>query len=295
MDSYLKSSKEYYMKFGISTFVWCSPFTTASFDIIPKVKEIGYDVFEVAAEELDLVDWRLLKKMCDDLGLDITLSGAFGLTRDISSEDASVRKAGMDYISDCLNICEILGSTKFGGPVYSAVGKTRFLTEEEKKAERERCFQSLKVVAGQARDSGVVIGLEPINRFENDMINTVDQALSLISEVDSKNIRLLIDTFHANIEEKSIPAAIRKAGASLCHIHGNENDRGTPGTGHTDWAGIKSALNETGYDDMIVIETFGAISKEIARAASIWRPLAESPYALAKEGLEFFKHLFQTP
>ena len=283
------------MKFGISTFVWCSPFTTASFDNIPKVKEIGYDVFEVAAEELDRVDWRLLKKMCDDLGLEVTLSGAFGLTRDISSDDASVRRAGMDYISDCLNICETLGSKKFGGPVYSAVGKTRFLTEEQKKAERERCVQNLKIVAGQARDSGVTIGLEPINRFENDMINTVDQALSLIGEVDSKNIRLLIDTFHANIEEKSIPAAFRKAGASLCHIHGNENDRGTPGTGHTDWAGIRSALNETGYDDMIVIETFGAISKEIARAASIWRPLAESPYVLAKEGLEFFKHLSQTP
>ena len=181
---------------------------------------------------------------------------------------------------------------KFGGPMYASVGKTRSTTEEEKKRERAFCVENLKHVSKIAHDSGITLGLEALNRFENDMINTVDQAIDLIKEVDMPSMKLLIDTFHANIEEKNISQAIRKAGSLLCHIHGNENDRGTPGTGHTDWVGIKQALSDIGYNQSIVIETFGTISNEIARAASIWRPLAESADILANDGYQFFNTLF---
>jgi D-psicose/D-tagatose/L-ribulose 3-epimerase len=255
---------------------------------------MGYDNLDIAAEDLSIIDWVKLKKITENLGLEVTLSGAFGLDRDISSNDEWISKNGMSYINECLKVCEMLGCNRFGGPIYSAVGKTRPLSIDEKKKERERCLKNMRIVGKIAGDRGVTIGIEPLNRFENDMINTVEQALSLIIEIDSPNIKLLIDTFHANIEEKNIPLAFKRAGQYLCHIHGNESDRGTPGTGHMDWAGIRDSLQEIGYNGTIVIETFGVLSEELSRAASIWRPLAESPDILAKDGLQFFVNMFES-
>lgn len=284
---------KYVMKFGASTFIWVSPFSNNAFDLVQKVKGMGYDILEVAVEDKDLVDWDELKIVAVDADLKLFISGAFGLDRDISSDDAAVRKQGFRYISDCLSIAEKVGSPVFTGPVYSAVGKTRLVSDDQKKRERDWCVENLRRAARIARDCGVVIGVEPLNRFETDMVNTADQALSLVGEVNDPNIRISLDTFHCNIEEKDIPDAIRKVGKELlCHVQGNECDRGTPGTGHLDWTGIHEALTEIGYEEAMVIETFGAPSAELARAASIWRPLAKSPDALANEGLAFFKKVF---
>ena len=281
------------MQFGVSTFLWYSPFTTSSFDLVYKIKEMGFDIIEVPVEKKELIDWDRLKEMVKEVGLKVTISGAFGIDRDISSEDPNIREQGKQYIIDCIRIAEKMGSPIFGGPVYSAVGKTRFISEEQKKKERGWCVENLKQIATIASDHGVVVGVEPLNRFESDMVNTADQAISLVSEVSHPNIKIQLDTFHGNIEEKSIPDTIRKIGKEmLCHIQGNESDRGTPGTGNLDWKGIKAALDEIGYDGAIVIETFGAVSEEIAKATCIWRPLANSSDELASEGLEFYKKLF---
>lgn len=280
------------MKFGVSTFVWVSPFNTASFDLIHKVKDMGYDTIEIAVEDKDIIDWPKLKKLADEVGLGITISGAFGAERDIASENPEFREIGLKYIKDCVQIANEMESPVFGGPIYSAVGKTRLISEEQKKKEREWCIENLFEAAKFAEQHNVVLGLEPLNRFETDMINTGDQALSLIREIDSPYLKILLDTFHCNIEEKSIPDTIRKIGKDLCHVQGNESDRGTPGTGNLDWQGIKDALNDIQYTGSIVIETFGAPSKELARAASIWRPLANSADELASEGLSFYKKMF---
>ncbi|RYF71150.1 MAG: sugar phosphate isomerase/epimerase [Cytophagaceae bacterium] len=281
------------MQFGVSTFVWVSPFSTASFDLLHKVADMGYDIIEVAVEDKDLIDWPRLKKLAADTGLKITISGAFGASRDISSDDAAIRKNGFNYIVDCLRIAEDMGSPIFTGPVYSAVGKTRLVSDERKLQERTWCIENLREVGEIAKSCGVVVGVEPLNRFETDMVNTADQALSLVNEIGHSSIKISLDTFHNNIEEKSIPATIRKIGRELlCHVQGNESDRGTPGTGNVDWLGINDALTEIGYDGAVVIETFGAPSEELAKAASIWRPLANSADELASEGLAFYKSLF---
>ncbi len=281
------------IKFGVSTFVWVSPFSTRDFDLLPKVAEMGYDIIEVAVEDKSLIDWSLLKRIAAETGLSVTISGAFGANRDLSSDDAAIRQNGVDYIVDCLRIAADMSSPIFTGPVYSAVGKTRLVSAERKQQERDWCLENLRIVGEMAQQLGVVIGLEPLNRFETDMVNTVEQALSLVRETGHPAIQISLDTFHNNIEEKSIPAAIRAIGRDmLCHVQGNESDRGTPGTGNVDWPGIKAALTEIGYDGAVVIETFGAPSDELARAASIWRPLANSPDELASEGLTFYKSLF---
>jgi D-psicose/D-tagatose/L-ribulose 3-epimerase len=244
-------------------------------------------------ENRSIVDWARLKEMVKETGLKVTVSGAFGAERDISSEDPRVREQGLKYITDCIEIAEFLESPIFGGPLYSAVGKTRFISEEQKKREREWCVENLSKAGKFASDHGVILGVEPLNRFESDMVNTADQALSIVQEVSHPNLKIQLDTFHCNIEEKNIPDTIRKIGKDrLCHVQGNESDRGTPGTGNLDWQGIKSALEEIGYDGAMVIETFGAVSEEIAKATCIWRPLANGSDELASEGLAFYKNLF---
>lgn len=281
------------MQFGVSTFLWVSPFSTKSFDLAYKIKEMGYDIIEVAVENKDLIDFNKLKEIIKETGLKVTISGAFGPERDISSDNPRIRQQGLTYITDCIKIASDMGSPVFGGPVYSAVGKTRFISAEQKKTERGWCIDNLKKAAAVAEDYGVVVGVEPLNRFETDMINTADQAISIVREVSSPNVKVQLDTFHCNIEEKSIPDTIRKVGKELlCHVQANECDRGTPGTGHLDWIGIRDALADIGYDQAFVIETFGEVSEEIAKAASIWRPLANSSDELAGEGLAFFKKLF---
>jgi D-psicose/D-tagatose/L-ribulose 3-epimerase len=281
------------MLFGASTFIWVSPFSTANIDLLTKVKNMGYDIIEIAVEDTSIIDWTLIKDIARDLELKITISGAFGAERDISSTEPQYRELGKQYIIDCIKIAQNVGSPIFGGPVYSAVGKTRIVSEEQKKQERDWCVETLIEIGHIAGDHGVVVGLEPLNRFETDMINTVDQALSIVKEVASPNLKIVLDTFHSNIEEKDIPTSIRKIGKELlCHVQGNESDRGTPGTGHLEWDGIREALTEIGYDGAVVIETFGQPSKELARAACIWRPLANSADELATEGLAFYKKIF---
>jgi len=281
------------MKIGVNTWVWVSPFSTESFNLIPKVREMGFDIFEIAVDDLSIIDAALLKSMLADNGLTATVCGAFGPSRDISSDDPAIRRNGNEYISQCIRFTEQIGSKLFSGPVYSAVGKTRMISEDQKKRERAWCIQNMREIGERAADCGVTVGVEPLNRFESDMINLVEQAVSLVRDVGSPSFGIHIDTFHANIEEKSIPDTIRKLGPNmLCHLHACENDRGIPGTGHQDWTGIRDALRDVNYKGAAVIESFTPGAVEIAKAASIWRPLAPSQDELAKQGGAFLRKLF---
>ena len=282
------------MKIGVNTWVWASPFSTEKFDLLYKIKDMGFDIVEVAVEDPDIIDLPKLKQMLAETGLKATVCGAFGPERDISNEDEALREIGKKYIIRCIKMAEYLGSDIFAGPVYSSVGKTRLVSPEQKKREWEWCVNNLREISGIASDCGVTIGVEPLNRFENDMINLVEQAVELIRDVGSPTYKIHIDTFHGNIEEKSLPETIRKLGKEmLCHFHACENDRGVPGTGHMDWLGIRDALKEIEYEGAAVIESFTPGVKEIAKAAAIWRPLAKSQDILASEGAVFLKNLFR--
>jgi len=279
------------MKIGVNTFVWTSPFTTRDFGLMAKIRSMGFDIIEIAVEDASLIDVPLLRKTARDEGLSVTVCGAFGPTRDISSDDPAIRRNGAAYIAECLRLTEAVGSSLFAGPVYSAVGKTRMVSPEQKARERAWCVENLRDLGRIASDAGVSIGIEPLNRFETDMINLVEQAIALIRDVGHPAYKVHIDTFHANIEEKSIPDAIRQAGDLLGHLHACENDRGTPGTGHIDWIGIRDALREIGYEGPVVIESFTPGIVEIAKAAAVWRPLAPSQDELAREGARFLRGL----
>jgi D-psicose/D-tagatose/L-ribulose 3-epimerase len=138
----------------------------------------------------------------------------------------------------------------------------------------------------------VVLCLEPLNRFETSFINLASQAIEVIDRVNHPACRIMLDTFHMNVEERHLGDAIRATGKRLAHVHTCENDRGAPGSGHVPWEDVRKALADIGYDGPVVIESFTDKVKSIARAAAIWRPFADSQDALAEDGLKFLKGLF---
>jgi len=232
-----------------------------------------------------------LKGVLHETGLSCALCGAFGSERDIGSDDPARRETGLQYVRDCLALAQEVEASRFAGPVNAAVGDTRPRSLEEKERRRDHVVENLRTLGREAAERGVVICVEPLNRFETDMVNTAEQAVELIEQVGSPNVRIHLDTFHMNVEEKRLPDAIRRAGSYLRHFHACGSDRGIVGADHTNWVGIRDALRDVGYDGMVVIESFTPGVKEIARAAAIWRPLAPTQDAIAEESLRFLRGL----
>ena len=280
------------MQFGASTFIWASPFSTSTLHLADKAKAMGFDILEICIEDPATIDTAAIHRRLQSLGLRATVCGAFGPDRDVSSEDASIRDNALAYLRRCVEIAVELEAPAVIGPAYSAVGKTRMLSSAEREAQWRLAADNLAVAADHAALNGIKIGLEPLNRFETDLLNTVEQAMRFLAMIDRNNVGLLIDTFHMNIEEKDIPAAIRLAAGRIVEFHACGSDRGTPGEDHLDWCGIVQALNDVGYDGPVVIEAFTTEIKEIARAVSIWRKLAPDQDVLAQNGLRFLQKAF---
>jgi len=280
------------MQFGASTFIWVSPFSNKTLGLGKKVREMGFDIIEICIEDPATIDVSRINEALKENDLKATICGAFGPDRDASSNDRNIRANAVKYLEACIDAARGLGAPFVAGPMYSAVGKTRLLSPDERAKQWSLAVETLKPVADYAGQRGVQLAIEPLNRFETDFINTVEQGLDLVGRVGATNVGLLVDTFHMNIEEKDIPAAIRKAGSKVFHFHSCENDRGTPGTGHVEWKEVASALREINYQGPVVIEAFTTEITEIARAVSLWRPLAPSQDSLAQEGLRFLQKIF---
>jgi D-psicose/D-tagatose/L-ribulose 3-epimerase len=279
------------MKFGINTFTWTSPFTTRDLPLIDKAKEMGFDLVEIPIEGLYDIDYDKAGEAYRHAGLECSVCAVMGPGRDPAHEDESKQRGGVDYLMHCVDAVVRMGGNKIGGPIYAAVGRTWQATDEQRKRELERCARNLREVGQYAEDKGVVLAIEPLNRFETSFINLAEQAVELVEMVDSPAIRIMLDTFHMNVEEKRFGKAIEIAGPYLVHVHANENDRGIPGSGHVPWEEVAAALKKVNYNGALVIESFTTLVKEIARAAAIWRPPAPDQDTLARQGLAFLRGL----
>jgi len=285
--------EERLMKFGVNTFVWISPSTTEAVKgLIPKVKSMGFDIIEIACENPDLLDIRLIKQELEKNQLSAIICGVFGDDRNICSSDPIIRENARNYLHWLVDSAAEIGSGVIGGPMYSSVGKTHLEDRDARRNEWDLSVSEIRKIADYARGKGVKLALEPLNRFETDMINIVSQGLKYINDVGRDNVGFHLDTFHMHLEEKSSPEAIRLAGDKIFHFHACENDRGVPGSGQVYWQEIATALKSTNYQGPVVIESFTSQVKEIARAVSIWREIAPSQDAIAQQGVQFLKSLF---
>jgi D-psicose/D-tagatose/L-ribulose 3-epimerase len=276
--------------YGVSTWLWTSPFKTSSIqEIFPKISKMGFDVVEIAVEDVSLIDIKEVREGLKQNNLKAHICGAFGPTRDLTHEDEAVHKNCFSYIESCLDFCVELGAGFFGGPMYSAVGKARMLSAEQRKGEWDLAVKNLRTVCDMASARGLKLALEPLNRFESDLVNTVDDVVRLIHDINHPAAQIMLDGFHMSIEERDIEKAIITAGDKLIHLQVSENYRGTPGTGQTPWDAYKKGLDVINYHGTVTIESFTPENKELAGAVCFWHPMAESQDAFAVEGLRFLK------
>lgn len=277
------------MRIGINTFLYTSPFTTQSTRLFAKFAQWGFDTVELAIEDPKHIDPLKVKAAAAKANLAIgSICAAMGPGRDFRGT-ASEQKTAMTYLRGLIDQAAVMGCPSLIGPVYSVVGKADAVDPTQKKKEWALVVKNLKVLAKHAEAKGVMICIEPLNRFETDFLNTCEQGLKLIAAIGSPAVKLHLDSFHMNIEEKDLGAAIRKAGKQLGHFHACGSDRGTPGGDHTDWAGIASALEAIGYQGDAVIESFTPDVKVIARAAAIWRNIEPKRDNIAVDGLAFLR------
>jgi len=284
------------MRFGANTFIWESPFDTSRhLSLVDHVRSLGFDLLEVAVEDPALVDVGALKAAAAHAGLKLIICGAFGPDRDLANADPTPRANAAAYLRTLIDMAAETGSPLVAGPMYSSVGKARLETEAERAAEWQRAVEGLRAACAYAAERHVRLALEPLNRFETDMVNVVEQGLRMIADVGSAALGLHLDTFHMHLEERDSAAAIRRAGDRLFHFHACENDRGVPGWGQVHWHAVAGALRDIGYGGDVVIESFTPQVASIARAVCIWRPIAPDQDTIAREGLAFLKTLFDLP
>ena len=277
------------MRFGINTFLFTSPFTNESTKLFKQFKQWGFETVEIAIEDPAHIDPAYVKTQLDKHGLACgSVCACLGPDRDLRGTPTQQQTA-LDYMKQLIDQMVVLGCPSLIGPVYSAVGRADAVPPEEYQKQWKTVVTNLKALCQYAGKKGRQICMEPLNRFETDFINTVDQAMKMIKAVGSPVLKLHLDTFHMNIEEKCQGDAIRKAGKLLGHFHACGSDRGTPGNDHICWDCIAKALKAVKYRNDVVIESFTQDVKVIARAAAIWRKIEPSRNEIAVEGLKFLK------
>jgi len=276
-------------KFGVNLLLWASKFDRETVGLLPKVADMGFDGVEIPIFDPATVDIPYTKTVLRDTGLHPIACTIMGPDRDPINEDAAIRENGKRYLKAGIEITAALGGDLFIGPMYSTVGK---LVGRGRNAQEWRwCVDGLGEVAEFAQQRGVTLAIEPLNRFETYFINIAADAVKLVKEINNPFLKVHLDTFHMNIEEKNHAQAILDTGQLLHHVHCCENDRGTPGTGLVNWEAVFQALAKINYDRWLVIESFTPAVKEIAAATAIWRDIAPSAEALATDGLAFLKQM----
>src|SRR5690606_34030001 len=218
---------------------YARPFTREHLLTLARMKATGCDFVELLVPEPGELDLAEVRAALADHGLDVVLAARVNLSRDLASPDDAAHEAGLRYLEFCIESASALGATLVGGPLYGApmvfAGRSpSHVAPPDRVRKVDRVVQALTRASTRAADAGVKLCIEPLNRFETDVANTTDHALALADAVASPSVGVMLDTFHMNMEDPSIPDAIRRAGSRLYHFQANENHRGFVGSGHID-------------------------------------------------------------
>ncbi|MFO7612894.1 MAG: sugar phosphate isomerase/epimerase family protein [Clostridia bacterium] len=277
------------MKLGIHAYAWCSEWNNTQLDLIDRAQRLGMEFIEIPLMVLDKFDADAVSGRLRSLGFDACTSTVLLDDTDITSGDPAIRKNGVRYLKDCVKATADIRASNFSGVIYSK----HIRQLDGKPTEREYAWSadSLREVADYAEGLGVNIGIEPVNRYETFLVNTCEQAIMLKKMIDRDNIRIHLDTYHMNIEEKSFYDATILAGKDLMHYHLCENDRGIPGTGLVDWDDIFKALAEIKYTGYAALESFVDCTGNMN--TWVWRQLAPDGDTLVSEGTRFIRSMMK--
>ena len=274
------------MNYGMNLLLWSGEVMDELMPVCEQLKAMGFEGVELPMFNLDL-DYAALGKRLDDMGLRRTAVTIRNEQDNPISPQAGVRAKGVELSKKTLDCCAAAGVETLVGPFHSAIGV--FSGSGRSNDEWKWGVDSMRQTAEYAGQVGVKLGVEALNRFECYFLNCHADSATFVREVDHPACGMMYDTFHSNIEEKSVEAAVRAGGDKLFHIHISENDRSTPGAGGVNWKANFDAITGCGYDGWLVIEAFGLALPEIAAATKIWRRMFEDELTLAREGLAFMK------
>lgn len=275
------------MKYGMNLLLWTSGVTEEHFPLLEQIKSWGYDGVELPMFEFDIAANQKIGDQLKQLGLEATAVTVCTPEENPISPDASIRAAALDRLKRAIDACQAAGATHLCGPIHSALGE--FTGEGRTEDEWGWAQEVLGQAADHAKQAGVMLVTEYLNRFECYFLNCAEDCARFTREINHPNLKMMYDTFHANIEEKSISGALQACKDQLVHVHISENDRSTPGEGGVNWDESFAAIKEVDYDGWLVIEAFGLALPELAAATRIWRRMYPNEEHLARKGLEFMK------
>ncbi len=278
------------MKMGTHLLIWISRLNEDTLGIFHKIKEMGFDGVEIPLVNPMEIGFKLIEQMrnqLDKISLGCTCSAGLGKNENLIDEDESTRERGKAYLKKLVDICSDIGTDTLDGVLYGtfemSMGRGR--TREE----WDLAVKLIQDMTDYAKDKRVTLCLEAVNRYETYFLNTAKDGVRLLKDIGRDNVKLHLDTYHMNIEEKDFYTPIVKSKGYLGYMHCCENDRGIPGTGHVNWNELFKGLSEIGYDGWLVIESFYGPMKEMPVASSVWRKLASSTDKIAIKGLKFIQ------
>ncbi|AUD02519.1 sugar phosphate isomerase/epimerase family protein [Spirosoma pollinicola] len=277
-------------KIGMNMFVWTMSMDEDLTDTFRFLKTSGFDFVEVPISEpgpAGLDKWHRIGKQISELGLGVQTCTICGPEHSLISSDESVRTASVNYLKQVVDCSRAVGSAIVMGPMYA--GFKTFTGKPATAEEWNWSVNGMREVAEYAQTQGVTLAIEYLNRFEIYLLTCADDVVRYVEAVNHPNCRVAFDTFHANMEEKSIGDALRMCAPYLIHVQISENDRSTPGKGHINFEEVFAVLEEVDYAGPIAIEAFGPNPPELAAATHIFRPMFDSPEQLAVDGLDFIK------
>lgn len=275
---------------GVNTMIWAGSFTSSVYALLPRLREWGFTSVEIPVFDFKAFDAGSVRREVGGTGLALTVSTALPSDLHIASEDGGVRRRTREWLRGALEKVTEAGGRLLAGPIYSPVG---YLTGRRRTdAEWQRAVAELRQL--EWSEGGAKLAVEPLNRFETYFLNTAADGRRLCDEIGNPQIGILFDTFHANIEERSMAGAIAQIGPRLTHVHLSENDRGVPGSGHIPFREVIGALRKQDYRGLAVVESFASTIREIAAATAMWRDYAPSPEAFAEAAGRYLAPLLQS-
>lgn len=271
------------MKYSMNLLLWGTQVDESLFPTLELIQEIGFEGVEVPIFDPNPKQWEMWRKKLDNLGLYRACDTFCGADTNLLSADTAIRANAINFLKGCIDCAAVLGADKLMGPFHGALGV--FTGKAATTDEWKRSIEGIQLLADYAQQQGITLGLEYLNRFELLVTSCIEELIQFVDEVNHPNCQIMFDTFHANIEEKSVADAIREANSRICFVQLSENDRSTPGKGHQDWQAIFKSLKDIHYDTWVSIEAFGPKLP----AANIWRKMFESEEQLMRDGLNFIK------